>query len=260
MFIALLTLLLGSAQALTPPVGWTAQGLDRALLDPGNPMKGELREFRLPSGQAQPKDLVGAMGAVGLPVQRFGTDGDGAINLVLEGRLGRARSRVQGESTYWWVVVVGLGNAQQLDPDALLAAMAPPPESVQWGEREAMPGGSDGSPWGTVAGADKEAGGWIAQVEVQAWTQDSALVGVWEGQSGSRSTPAKLRFRFETTGLLQIQRTDRSGEQVIQGKWATRGALIQLDVEGGGSNLPYHVTARTLSIPWHGTSVSLYKQ
>lgn len=260
MTLFLLTLLLGPAYGLTPPVGWTVKGANQALLDPNNPLKGELREFRLPGANANTKALVAAMGSAGLPVQRFGTDGDGATNLVLEGRLGRARSRSVGQQTYWWVVIVGLGNAQNLDPDALLAAMAPPPEAVQWGEREALSGGSDGSPWGEVAGADQQAGGWISQVEVQEWTQDPAVVGVWEGQSGSRNTPAKLRFRFETTGLLQVQRIDVNGEAVIQGKWATRGTLIQLDIDGGGSNLPYYVTGRTLSVPWQGASVSLYKQ
>ena len=254
-----LMLFLGTAQALTPPVGWTANGANHALLDPSNPLKGELREFRLPAQSAGPEALVAAMGGVGLPVQRFGTDGDGATNLVLEGRLGRARSRTVGQQTYWWVVIVGLGNAQALDPDALLAAMAPPPETVQWGQREALQGGSDGSPWGEVASADKS-GGWISQVEVQVWTQDPAIVGVWEGQSGSRNTPAKLRFRFENTGLLQVQQTDSAGQKVLQGKWATRGTLIQMDIVGGGSNLPYYVTDRTLSVQWHGASVSLYKQ
>jgi len=260
MFLNLLILLLGPAHGLTPPVGWTAKGLDKAVLDPGNDLKGELREFRLPSSAALPQNLVAAMAAAGLAVQRFGTDGDGATNLVLEGRLGRARSKTVGTNTYWWVVIVGLGNAQHLDPDALLAAMAPPPKSVQWGDRQALPGGSDGSPWGEVAAADQQAGGWISQVEVQEWSQDVALVGVWEGQSGSRNTPAKLRFRFETTGLLQVQRIDASGEGVQQGKWATRGSLMQLDIEGGGSNLPYYVTDRTLSLPWRGASISLYKQ
>jgi hypothetical protein len=47
---------------------------------------------------------------------------------------------------------------------------------------------------------------------------------------------------------------------VLQGKWATRGTLIQMDIAGGGSNLPYYVTDRTLSVQWHGASVSLYKQ
>ena len=260
MSIALLFALLGPAYGLTAPVGWTLKGTNVALLDPSNPLKGELREFRLPAGATQAKDLVKAMASAGLPVQRFGTDGDGATNLVLEGRLGRARSKTKGAETFWWVVIVGKGNAHHLDPDALLAAMAPAPKSVQWGDKEVVQGGADGSPWGEVADADQRAGGWISQVEVQVWTQDPSVVGVWEGQSGSRNTPAKLRFRFENTGLLQVQRIDTSGEKVIQGKWATRGTLIQLNIEGGGNNLPYYVTDRTLSVTWKGTSISLYKQ
>jgi len=204
--------------------------------------------------------MVAALASSGLTVDRFGTDPDGATNLVLSDRLGRARSQAVGQSTIWWVVLVGRDHAQNLDPDALLQAMAPPPEDLSWGQREAIVGGHDGSPWGEVQQADQEAGGWISQVEVQAWSQNPALVGVWEGQSGSRTAPAKLRFRFETTGLLQVQRIDQVGEKVLQGRWATRGTLIQMDIAGGGSNLPYHVTDRILSIPWKGNSVSLYKQ
>jgi hypothetical protein len=260
LLLHILALLSGPALALTPPVGWSAQGLNRALLDPADPLKGELREIQIPGKNVQAKDLVTALGQAGLTIDRFGTDPDGATNLVLSDRLGRARSRTVGANTMWWVVLVGHDHAKSLDPDALLHAVAPPPETLSWGQREAIQGGSDGSPWGEVAQAPQEASGWIAQVKVQAWTQDPAVVGVWEGQSGNRARPAKLRFRFETTGLLQVQRIDQSGEKVLQGRWATRGSLIQMDITGGGANLPYHVTDRTLSVPWHGNSVSLYKQ
>jgi len=233
-------------------------GLDRAVLNPDNPLLGELIELQMDSAAASVQDLVSALSAQKIIVNRFGTDPDGATNLVLTDRLGRARSEAVGSQTFWWVVLVGRDHAHHLDPDALLKSIAPPPESVAWGDKQAMSGGSDGSPWGEVAEANQPTGGWVSQIEVDAWSQDPRVVGVWEGASAVRGTSVKLRFRFENTGLLQVQRTDQAGAAVIEGQWATRGTLMQMDIDGGGSNLPYHVTQRTLSVSWRGASVSLY--
>jgi len=59
---------------------------------------------------------------------------------------------------------------------------------------------------------------------------------------------------------LQILRQGPEGKEIDEGKWATRGGLIQLDIEGGGANVPYMTTGRTLSITYAGASISLYRQ
>ncbi len=260
LFFINMAFLLGNAAAFQPPVGWTSQGPNRAMLDPKDPLKGELYEFTLPAGAADAKALVAALQAAGVSVQRFGSDGDGATNLVLENRLGRARSEVSGQSTIWWVVLVGNQHAPKLDPDGLLQAMAPPPQNLSWGQQEVLPGGQDGSPWGEVQATGSSANSWANENDLQVWGQDPAVIGVWEGQAATRLNSTTLRFRFENTGLLQVQSTDGSGESVVEGQWSTRGQLMQMNIEGGGSNLPYHATNTTLSISWQGQSVSLYKR
>ena len=40
----------GTALALTPPIGWTPIGLDRAVVDPKEPARGEIYELRVAEG------------------------------------------------------------------------------------------------------------------------------------------------------------------------------------------------------------------
>ena len=44
-----------------------------------------------------------------------------------------------------------------------------------------------------------------------------------------------------------------------QGRWATRDRLMQMDIESGGANLPYMTTQRTLTVPYAGAQLVLYK-
>jgi len=258
--LAVLCALCSDAVALTPPVGWTAVGLDRAVLDKANVDRGEILEIRLPAGTGDPRELVTALKDLSVTVERFGTDPNGATNLVLSTRMGRARYQRGGEGITWWVVFVGKSHASNLDPDALLKAVAPTPDQVAWGEKEAVRGGSDGTPWGTVASAPESGDGWVSEVAVTAWAQDASVVGTWEGNTRLRGVSTRMWFRFENTGFLQILRQGPEGKEIDEGKWATRGGLIQLDIEGGGANVPYMTTGRTLSITYAGASISLYRQ
>ena len=49
-------------------------------------------------------------------------------------------------------------------------------------------------------------------------------------------------------------------ETVTQGKWATRDGLMKMDITDGGANLPYMLTKQTLSVPYAGARLTLYKQ
>lgn len=248
------------AAALAPPVGWTAAGLDRALLDSADPSRGEIIEVRLATGTGEPRELVEALATKGIAVDRFGTDMDGAVNLVLADRLGRARYRRGAEGVVWCAVFVGQAHARGLDPDALIKAVTPLPGQMNWGAKEAIGGGSDGTPWGSASGAAPKKDGWISDIAVSAWAQDSVVVGAWEGSVRLRGVSTRLWFHFENNGLLRIEREDKSGKRVDQGKWATRGGLIQLDIENGGANVPYMATGRTLSITYAGASLTVYRK
>lgn len=249
-----------AAMAMTPPIGWTMVGSDRALVDPADPSRGEIIELRVTDGSGTQKELVAVLGAKGIEIERFGEDPGGHVNLVSGDRLGRARVQKIPGQTVWWVVLVGTEHSRYLDPDALLQAMAPDPSSVSWGAKEAIMGGHDGSPWGEVASADQAAQGWAQDSAQTPWAQDPDLVGIWEGNARLRGVSTKVRFRFENSGLLQVQRTDHGGETVHEGKWATRTGLLQMDIEDGGANLPYMSTTRTLSLSYAGASITLYKQ
>jgi hypothetical protein len=261
--LRLLTLFIAltlEAAALSPPVGWSSAGMDRAVLDAADPTRGEILEVRLAAGTGDPRELVTALGERSIAIDRFGTDPDGAINLVLGDRLGRARYRRGGEGITWWVVLVGQNHARNLDPDALIKAVAPTPEQMSWGQKEAAPGGADGSPWGATRAAPATSDGWISEIAVTAWAQDPVVVGTWEASARLRGISTRIWFRFENTGLLQIERRDKNGKQVDEGKWATRGGLMQLDIAKGGANVPYMSTGRTLSITYAGASITLYRQ
>jgi len=258
--LALMSAFVLDAVALSPPVGWTSIGMNRAVLDAADASRGEIIEVRLPAGTGDPKELAQALTGQGVEVERFGTDPDGAVNLVIKDRLGRARYQLGGEGIVWWVVLVSPNHARNLDPDALIKSVAPTPEQMSWGStKEAVRGGSDGSPWGG-AGSGAKQDGWISQIDVQAWAQDPKVAGVWEGSIRLRGVSTRLWFQFENTGLLRIERQDKAGKTVDEGRWATRGGLIQLDIDNGGANVPYMSTGRTLSITYAGASITLYRK
>jgi hypothetical protein len=231
------------------------------VLDEAVPEKGDILEFRIERGNGKPEELVAKLLEKGVAIERFGLEQNGHINLVGADRLGRARLYWEATNVIWWVVLVGQEHAQNIDPDALLQSLAPTPSTISWGEKQVLDAGKDGSPWGEVDSLHKPTtGGWGTATNQTPWTQDTAVVGVWECSARLRGVSTRLRFYFESNGELRIQGTADQGETVDQGNWATREGLMRMDISKGGSNLPYMLTSRTLSVPYAGARLTLYRQ
>ena len=257
----LLFLFSPSIFALAPPIGWTRVSPDRAVLDESDPTKGDILEFRIAGGNGKPEELVAKLLEKGIAIDRFGLEQNGHVNLVGPERLGRARLYWEAKNVIWWVVLVGQEHAQNIDPDALLQSLSPTPSTISWGEKQVLNAGNDGSPWGEVGALNTPStGGWGTATNQTPWAQDSAVVGRWECNARLRGVSTRLRFYFESNGELRIQGTTDAGETVDQGNWATREGLMRMDIEKGGSNLPYMLTSSTLSVPYAGARLTLYKQ
>ena len=262
-FAALLVLgffLSSGAQALAPPIGWTRVSTDRAVLDPDQPERGTIYEFRIADGNGKPEELVAALTEQGIAIERFGIEPNGHINLVGPEFLGRARLYWEPKASVWWAILASIEHSARLDPDALLQALSPTPVGVDWGAKEVLGAGNDGSPWGQVNALNEgDAGGWGIKSSQDSWAQDASVVGQWECSVLLRGITTRLRFYFESNGELRIQAFANGGETVTQGRWATRNRLMQMDIESGGGNLPYMTTERTLSVPYAGARLVLYK-
>ncbi len=259
----MLLVLLGlcpDAQALTPPIGWTQIAPDRAVLDPDDSNKGVLYEFRIEGGKGTPEELVAALAQNDVVIDRFGVEDNGHVNLVGVTTMGRARLYWEPKAAVWWTVMVANQHATRLDPDALLQSLAPTPVGVDWGAKQVLTAGTDGSPWGQVSALKEGSNaGWEISSKQSAWSQDPAVVGQWECSAPLRGVTTRLRFYFESNGELRIQAVTKKGETVSQGRWATRDRLMQMDIESGGANLPYMTTQRTLTVPYAGAQLVLYK-
>ena len=248
------------ATALTPPIGWVRVAPDRAVLNVEKPEQGTIYEFRIAGGNGKPEELVAALLEQGVAIERFGIEPNGLINLVGPERLGRARLYWEPKASVWWAILASPTDSTRLDPDALLQSLSPSPAGVEWGSKEVLGAGQDGSPWGQVDALNKEdAGGWGVSGTQAAWSHDASVVGQWECSVLLRGITTRLRFYFESNGELRVQATTNDGETVTQGRWATRDRLMQMDIESGGANLPYMTTERTLSVPYAGTRLVLYK-
>jgi hypothetical protein len=248
------------AEALTPPIGWVRVAADRAVLNADHPDHGMIYEFRIADGNGKPEELVAALLEEGIAIERFGIEPNGLINLVGPERLGRARQYWEPQVSVWWAVLAAPNEASRLDPDALLQSLSPSPTGVDWGAKEVLGAGPDGSPWGQVSALNKDkAGGWGISGSQAEWSQDAAVVGQWECSVLLRGITTRLRFYFESNGELRIQAITSESETVKQGRWATRDRLMQMDIESGGANLPYITTKRTLSVPYAGARLVLYK-
>ena len=57
-----------------------------------------------------------------------------------------------------------------------------------------------------------------------------------------------------------LQAIAEEKETVTEGHWATRDGLMRMDIAEGGSNLPYMLTQSTLSVPFAGARLTLYKR
>ena len=69
------------AHALNPPIGWTQIAPDRAVLDPDDPNKGVLYEFRIDDGKGTPDELVAALAEQDIVIDRFGVEKNGYIKI-----------------------------------------------------------------------------------------------------------------------------------------------------------------------------------
>ncbi len=250
------------ALALTPPVGWTKLNDHRAVLDTEVPEKGEVLEFRLEGAKGLPEELVAALLKEGIAIERFGIEPNGHINLVGPERLGRARLYWEKPGVAkWWAVLASQEHVVSLDPDALLQALVPSPAGVNWGEKEVLGAGQDGTPWGEVDSLNNPStGGWGTKTNQSPWSQDGGVVGQWECSAKLRGVTTRIRFFFENNGELRVQAFADGKETVTEGKWATRDGLMRMDITDGGANLPYMLTQKTLSVPYAGARLTLYKQ
>lgn len=250
------------ALALSPPVGWTMADDGRAVLDPEVPEKGEVWEFTIEGAKGLPEELVAALMKEGVAIERFGIEPNGHINLVGPERLGRARLHWEAPGVVrWWAVLASQEHVVRLDPDALLQSLVPTPAGVKWGEKEVLGAGHDGTPWGEVSSLNNpKTGGWGTKATQNAWGQDTGVVGQWESTAKLRGVNTRLRFFFENNGELRVQAMAGGKETVTQGKWATRDGLMKMDITDGGANLPYMLTQQTLSVPYAGARLTLYKQ
>jgi len=250
------------AGALTPPVGWTLTAEDRAVLVPEAPERGEVWEFQLQGSKGLPEELVAALLKKGVVIERFGIEPNGHINLVGDQRLGRAKLYWDAPGVArWWAVIASQEHVVNLDPDALLQALVPTPSGVTWGTKEVLGAGHDGTPWGEVNSLnDPATGGWGTKSTQSPWKQDELVVGEWETSARLRGVATRLRFFFESSGALRVQAVADGKESVSEGKWATRDGLMKMDVAEGGSNLPYMITKQTLTVPYSGARLTLYKK
>jgi len=258
---AILSCVSGSALALEPPTGWTKVDDSTAVLNAERPEYGELREFTVTGGTGDPDEIVLSLKSVGVVVESHLPDNQGAVNLAIQGRLARARHVVVGDGTTWMVVMVAPEHAATLDPDAVLLAALPRPSGGEWGLEQAQPlsGWTDGSVWGADKPAAAES--WVTEGAMDPWAQDATVVGIWEGTAILAGIPTNLRFRFENTGAVILERTPRKKKaEVLEGSWATRKGLMKLGVDGGGDALGYSALGSTLTIEYAGAQVTLYKK
>lgn len=250
------------AHAFTAPIGWTAVGAHLALLDPKHPEKGELREIIVSGGQGDPDELSQALTAAGFDVVQMMKDASGAVNVWLNGRLARARPYVDGEEAIWEVVLVAPDHAASIDPDALLMAVQPTSDLPRWGGRvQVLAGGGDGSPWGDAAPFPTAGGAWGQDVQLEGWSQDREMIGVWVGSGMLGGTPTRLEFRFDGTGNFWLtRRAEGMVPRQTEGTWASRNGLLRMTLPGEEQTGSYEVLGSTLSIDFEGAHVTLHKQ
>ena len=243
--------------ALTPPVGWSASSPSRAELVPGHPEKGEIREITVSGGSGAADELTFLLQGQGLKATGVATDPDGAVNLSFDGKIGRARNIRLGSDVVWVVVTIATENATTLDPDAVIRMAMPSSDTPAWGSKAPSTTQVAATPWGEAA--EPAQAGWLSDVTVEGWANDSELMGSWEGSTLIAGQPTRIKMRFEPGGAVFVERTTKDATRVVDGKWATRKSLIRLELEGGGDGLDYQVMGRTLNIEYADARVTLYR-
>jgi hypothetical protein len=250
--MAVLWCLLPVAAALTLPPGWSAAGPNRALLDPAQPERGELREFVVHGGSGDPDELLLTLRATGLQVTAASPDGN-AVSLAIGGGLGRARSRVESGSATWALVMASNAYAANLDPDAILT-VALSSQAPTWGAAAAT-GGGTGQPW-----VNTPAAGWEAVGAGSAFGVVPELVGTWEGTVLIDGAAITYAMRFVGTGELSISRRARKGkDELRQGTWAAREGLLRMTIPGATGDVVYERVGSTLNLQYDGARLTLMK-
>jgi hypothetical protein len=256
--MSVLLALVAAAFALSPPVGWTPQGPHRALLDPADPSRGELREFSMLGGTGDPDELGLLLNGLGIAVGSLQPTGAGSYGFEAGNTLGRARAAVQTDGVRWMVVLVGRAHSHQLDPEALLQA-ALPPQGLSFGAVAVVEPGRDGSVWGAAAAPSGAA--WIQGVEVEPWARDPAVAGQWTGNLLLNGVATTIQATFEEGGTVRIERrVDGRSPELDQGEWGTRKGRLRMSVPGGGDDLDYERLGSTLRVEYHGTTLTLYRR
>lgn len=261
-------LALCTANALQPPVGWTALGPDRAVMVPADPGRGEVRELRISGGSLDPAALVSALTQAGEVATLTTQEPDGTVLLKLgAGRVARGRVHLSDNQATWYLVLAGERNAQALDADALLAAMIPRalPAALH-GAVEVLPAGRDGSLWDPVATAASQPSGgtdlWGAPIasSPSAWGQSAALVGIWGGTVGGPWGGAEeYVFTLDATGRLRIEERTTQGSKVTEGTWASAGSLLRLSsYTSDPVEVPFELDGKSLGLTWNGQLLTLF--
>ena len=248
-----------NALAMESITGWTEVSTGRLVLDPLNTGAGEVREFVISGGDGSTDSLLMALQGADLPVSRAIPDTDGAVNLVFDGLLGRAKMQLMDDGAHWYVVLVNPDVAGGLDPDALLKAAMPMNVTVNWGEASpvTLSGAGDGSPWGVQVAVGA---GWVSDVTVEPWAYDSEVHGSWVGSAMLGGAPTKLTFRFEGTGAVLVELKSDKATVVEEGGWTTRQGMMRLDLDGGGNTQYYDVMGSTLTLEYKHLKIVLHKK
>ncbi len=252
-------ILLRSALALEPPVGWTAVSPTRAVLDPAAPERGDLRELRVLGGSCDPDEFVLALRAAGFEPSAWSRTAEGDIQVDLAGALARGRCRADDAGATWMAVLAGVEAAGGLDPVALLTAITPD-RGVSWGgDAAVLPAGGDNpNPWGAAAAASGDQGWWTERPD-DAWRTPAELVGTWEGTILLAGQPTRLRLRLEASGAATLERKGAAGPETFEGSWATRKRWMRLDVPGGGAALDWRLLGSTLVLEYEGVDVTFHR-
>jgi hypothetical protein len=258
--LALWTLLAGPVWAFDAPVGWTKQSEVMAMLDPAEPGRGLVFQYQMTGGSGDPDEIKALLQASGYQPKRAKKDNRGYVNLHIGQMLGRAKYWTSGDAGMWAVVIVSLEHASTLDPDALLTSMMPTPETLDWGATaESLPGGTDGSPWGSGNAAALGAN-WTDATKVEPWAHDQDLVGLWTGSAMIRGAPQVLHFRFEVGGQVNLEKKVGGEVETHAGTWTTRKNTIRMEIPGGDMANEYRVLGSTLTMRFDGAELNLRKQ
>ena len=265
LIIILSSLLGGTAWALDPPSGWTSTGEHTAIQTPGHPELGEIHEFLAAGGSGAPVELEFILIGAGMEPSSVRQLSGGSVELIYEDRQGRARFRADSDPPAWLVVLTDIEADTNVDADAVLLSMLPLPRGLGAGTETPTPldAGFDGNPWASNAedGSDEASnvqGWWAPQDNASVWSQDRALVGLWEGTAFVRGQPSQLKIRMEADGVLVLEMRRGAQLEAFEGNWASMDGAIRLALDEGGTETSnYELIGTTLNLRYGGISYDL---